>query len=335
MPAGLTVAVTGATGDIGKPLLRALDRAREVERVVGMARRPFDPGPLRKVTYRPGDVTNPDHVADLVRGADVVVHLAFVIVAGSKDSEEINLEGSRKVFRAAVDAGVKRIVYASSVAAYGFHEDNPSPLTEDVPARGTERHAYSHHKARVEGVLREVLAGQSVDAYVFRPCIVAGPDALMLIEQIPYVRIGEKLPGALRALFDQVPILKPVIPDPGVPFQLVHHDDVASALRAAVVGRGQPGTYNLAGPGEVTMSDLARELHWYSVPLPDLAVDAAAQVVARLPFMPDEASWIEAARTPVLMSTAKARRELRWRPRHDARSTLHDTVVAARADLEF
>jgi nucleoside-diphosphate-sugar epimerase len=81
------------------------------------------------------------------------------------------------------------------------------------------------------------------------------------------------------------------------------------------------------------MSDLARELGWYSVPIPELAVDAAAQVVARLPFMPDEASWIEAVRTPVIMSTAKARRELRWRPRHDARETLHATVAASREDL--
>jgi UDP-glucose 4-epimerase len=260
------------------------------------------------------------------------VHLAFVIVAGSDESEEVNLRGSRNVFQAAIRAGAKRLVYASSVAAYGFHEDNPSPLTEDVPARGTERHPYSHHKARVESVLREVIAAQPIDAYVFRPCIVAGPDALMMIEQIPYVRIGEKLPGALRSLFDSVAILKPVIPDPGVPFQLVHHDDVASALRAAVVGRGAPGTYNLAGPGEVTMSDLARELGWYSVPVPELAVDAAAQVVARVPFLPDEATWVEAARTPVLMSTVKARRELGWRPKHDARETLHATVEAARRD---
>jgi len=331
---GLTVAITGPTGDIGKPLLRALQRAPEVDRIVGMARRPFDPGPLRKVEYRRGDVTDRDDVARLVEGADVVVHLAFVILAGSQASEQVNLDGSRNVFRAAVDAGAQRLVYASSVAAYGFHEDNPSPLTEDVPTRGTDRHPYSRHKARVENLLREVLAGQSTKSYVFRPCIVAGPDALMLIEEIPYVRIGERLPGALRALFDSVPILKPVIPDPGVPFQLVHHDDVATAMRAAVLGRGEPGTYNLAGPGEVTMSDLAHELGWYSVPVPELAVDAAAQVVARLPFLPDEATWIEAVRTPVLMSTAKARRELRWRPRHDARETLHATVAAARADLE-
>jgi UDP-glucose 4-epimerase len=128
-------------------------------------------------------------------------------------------------------------------------------------------------------------------------------------------------------------VLKPVLPDPGVPFQLVHHDDVASALRAAVLGRGTPGVYNLAGAGEITMSDLADELGYYSVPVPELAVDVTAGVVARLPFLPAEASWIEAARTPVVMDTARARKELRWRPKHDARDTLRATVAAAREDL--
>ena len=332
----VTVAVTGATGDLGRPLLRALDRSRDVGRIVAMARRPYDPAAdgLRKVRFRQGDVTNRADVDALVAGADAVVHLAFVIVAGSDESERVNLAGSRNVFQAAVEAGVPRLVYASSVAAYGFHEDNPSPLTEDVPTRGTDRHPYSHHKAEVEALLREQTAGQTIDTYVVRPCIVAGPDALMLVEEIPYVRLGQKLPGAVRALFDSVPILKPVLPDPGVPFQLVHHDDVATALRAAVLGKGPPGVYNLAASGEVTMSDLADALGWYSIPVPELAVDAVAEVVARLPFVPDEASWIEAVRTPVLMSTAKARRELHWRPRHNAQATLRETVAAAREDLE-
>jgi UDP-glucose 4-epimerase len=332
----LTVAVTGPTGEIGKPVLRALDRTREVTKVVGMARRPFDPASmgLKKTEYRQGDVTRREDVEALVEGADVVVHLAFIIIAGSAESREINLQGSRNVFEATVAAGAKRLVYASSVAAYGFHGDNPQPLTEDVPARGTEAHPYSAMKAEVEDLLREVVHASPVAAYVFRPCIVAGPDALMLIEQIPYVRLGERLPGAVRGLFDIVPILRPVIPDPGVPFQLVHHDDVASAVRAGVLGRGAPGIYNLAGPGELRMRDLADALGYYTVPVPDLAVDATAEVVARLPFLPDEATWVEAARVPVLMDTAKARRELRWRPKHDALETLRATVAAAREDLE-
>jgi UDP-glucose 4-epimerase len=69
------------------------------------------------------------------------------------------------------------------------------------------------------------------------------------------------------------------------------------------------------------------------VPIPELAVDATAEIVSRLPFMPDEASWIEAARIPVLMDTAKARSQLKWRPRHDALDTLRATVEAHREDL--
>jgi UDP-glucose 4-epimerase len=331
----LTVAVTGPTGEIGKPFIRALERQKDVTRILGMARRPFDPKAhhWRKTEYRQGDVLDRAAVDSLCAEADVVVHLAFIIVAGSGESRAINLEGSRNVFEAAVKSKAQRLVYASSVAAYGFHEDNPQPLTEDVPARGTEAHPYSADKAAVEDLLSEVVEGSETDAYVFRPCIVAGPEAPILINSIPYVQLSERLPAAVRALFDQVPILKPVLPDPGVPFQLVHHDDVALALRAAVLGRGAPGVYNLAGSGEVTMRDLADALGYYTVPVPELAVDATAEVISRLPFLPDEASWIEAARIPVIMDTAKARSELKWRPRHDALETLKATVEAHRQDL--
>jgi nucleoside-diphosphate-sugar epimerase len=331
---GLTVAVTGPTGEIGKPFMRALDRSRDVDRIVGMARRPFDPAAhgWRKVEYRQGDVLDRGSVEALVTGADVVVHLAFVIVAGSAESEHINLEGSRNVFEAAVAAGAHRLVYASSVAAYGF-PDLDRAIVESDPAAGNANMPYSHHKAQVEALLSEVLDDAETDAYIFRPCIVAGPEAPILVNQIPYVRWGDRLPGAVRALFDVVPILKPVLPDPGVPFQLVHHDDVASALRAGVLGRGEPGAYNLAGEGTITMSDLAGALGYYSVPVPDLAVDATAEVLSRLPLMPDEVTWIEAVRRPTLMDTARARRLLRWRPQHDAAETLRATVAAARPDL--
>jgi nucleoside-diphosphate-sugar epimerase len=251
--------------------------------------------------------------------------------AGGADGHRVNLEGSRNVFAATVAAGVKRLVYTSSVAAYGFHGDNPPLLTEEIPPRGTEAHAYSAEKAEVERLLSEMTRGTATAVYVFRPCIVAGPDAQMLIRSIPYVQLDERMPSAVRRLLDAVPVLKPVIPDNGVEFQLVHHDDVASALRSAVLGRGVPGIYNLAGPGELTMRTLAEDLGWYAVPVPDLAVDATAEALARLPFVPEKAQWINALRVPVLMDTAKARRELRWRPRHGARETLRATIAEARA----
>jgi UDP-glucose 4-epimerase len=329
---GLTVAVTGPTGEIGQAVVGALERSREVARVLGMARRPFDPAARgwKKVAYRRGDVLDPVAVAGLVRDADVVVHLAFVIMGGARESAEVNLVGSRNVFEAAAAAGAKRLVYASSVAAYGFHGGNPQPLTEDVPARGAGGHYYSAQKAAVEDVLYETLASSATAAYVFRPCIVAGREAPLLIDSLPYTQISERLPGPVLRLLDGVPILKPVLPDPGVPFQLVHHDDVASAMRAAVLGRGAPGVYNLAGPGRLTVGELARELGWYSIPVPELAVDAVAEMVGRLGFLPAQAQWVAAFREPVIMDTAKARRELRWRPKYDALETLRETITAAR-----
>jgi nucleoside-diphosphate-sugar epimerase len=331
-PAGLTVAVTGPTGEIGRALVGALERSREVGRVLGMARRPFDPGRRgwKKVSYRRGDVLDPEAVAGLVKDADVVVHLAFIIMGGPDECSAVNVAGSRNVFEATVTAGVERLVYASSVAAYGFHRDNPRPLTEDAPALGTTSHYYSAQKAQVEALLKEVLAGSSTAGYVFRPCVVAGRDAPLLIDSLPYTQISERLPTAVLRMLDGVPILKPVLPDPGVPFQLVHHDDVARAMLAGVRGGGKPGVYNLAGPGQLTVAELAAELGWYSIPVPELALDAAAEMIAHLGFLPAQAQWIAALREPMIMDSAKARRELRWRPKHDALETLRETITAAR-----
>ena len=331
---GLTVAVTGPTGEIGKSVIRALEASAEVGSIIGMARRPFDPSAegWKKTEYRQGDVLDRDSVDALVKGADVVVHLAFIIMGGIEESRSVNLTGSRNVFEATVAAKAKRLVYASSVAAYGFHKDNPQPLREDAPARGTDAHYYSAQKAEVETMLADIVGSGATDVYVFRPCIVAGPDAPALIENLPYTQISDKLPGAVLRLLEGVPILKPVLPDPGVPFQLVHHDDVASAFAAAVLGKGEPGIYNLAAEGEITVTELASELGWYSIPIPELAIDAAAEVTSRLSFLPSQAQWISAFREPTIMETAKARQVLRWRPRYSAIETLRAMITAARED---
>ena len=313
--APLTVAVTGPTGDIGRALLRELDNDPAITRVLGMARREFDPASmgLKKTEYRQGDVLDREAVTALAGEADVLVHLAFIILGGRDETRSVNLEGSRNVFEAARE--VKRLVYTSSVAAYGFHADNPQPLTEDVPVRGTDAHYYSAQKAELEAALADSLAGSDTEAYVLRPCIVAGGDAMALVEAFP---------GIVR----KSPVT--VIPDPGTPFQLVHTDDVATALAAAVRGEGSPGAYNLAGEGTITASDLARAFRWRSVPMPRVGLHAAASAVGVIPFMPAQVSWLNAFRVPVVMDSARAREELGWRPVYDTRAVLNDTAARAR-----
>jgi UDP-glucose 4-epimerase len=333
---GLTVAVTGPTGDLGVAIVDALERSRRVKRIVGMARRPFDPADLgwKKTEYTQGDVTDAASVRSLVKGADAVVHLAFAILSASNATRDLNIEGSRTVFTEAAKAGVERICYASSVAAYGFHDDNPDWLTEDVPARGSPEHPYSQQKAEVERVLAEVLLRRrKTVAYAFRPCIVAGPRARTFLEEIPYYRLSEAMPDVVTRLVSSMPALKPVVPDPGIRFQLVHEDDVASAFVAGVAGKGEPGPYNLAAQGTITMSNVARALDWYSVPVPGMLVEAAAEVASRLPLAPASVAWLHSVKKPVLMKTDRARKQLGWRPKHSSAATLKAMIGAGRSDL--
>ena len=324
----LTVAVTGPTGDIGRAAIRALEQVEGVGRIVGMARRPFDPAAhgWRRTEYTCGDILERESVDRLVAEADVVVHLAFIIFGGHEETHRVNLEGTRNVFEAAVAAGAKRLIYTSSVAAYGFHSDNPDVVTENIETRGSDEFYYSAQKAELEKLLLETTSGSSTDAYVFRPCVVAGPDAPTLIDSLTSGTGPAKPLRPVIGALERLPVVKPVLPDTGVPFQLVHHDDVAAAIVAAVLGRGAPGTYNLAAPDELTYSDMAHELGWASVPAPKLAATALSEIVRRAPLMPAEAQWVHAFRKPVLMDCSKARGELGWEPAHSGAETLHATV---------
>jgi nucleoside-diphosphate-sugar epimerase len=318
---GVTVAVTGPTGEIGISAVTALEREPAIDAIVGMSRGPFDPSSRGwvKTTYRQGDILDRDAVDALVAEADVVIHLAFVIMGSRDESAPINLQGTRNVFEATVAAArPRRLVYTSSVAAYGYHSDNPTPLTEDVPARGSAEHYYSAQKAACEALLTEISVGSPLETFVLRPCIVAGPSATALADVMPW----NQLPGPLRAVVKSVPVLKPVVPDPGVPLQLIHHDDVAAAIALAATTPAPPGAYNIAGDGVVTLADVAKALGGRPVRVPAVAASAASAAISRLPHVPSMLEWLHSARTSVVMDTTKARTQLGWRPRHSSAETL-------------
>jgi len=286
-PQPLTVAVTGPTGEIGASAVDALDRNPKVGRILGMARRPFDPAGRgwRKVEYRQGDILDAEAVRSFVEDADVVVHLAYLIMGSRQESRHINLAGTRNVFEATVAAArPSRLVYTSSVAAYGYHADNPVPLTEDVPARGSAEHYYSEQKAECEALLAETTAGSELQVYVLRPCIVAGPQATALADNLPWRKVSERLPQAVVKLLSAAPGLRPIIPDPGTPLQLC-----------------TTTTWPLP----------SSPLRW-----------AGSEVLARLPLVPAMAEWLHIMRASVVMDTSAAKRELQWSPEHTSAQTL-------------
>jgi nucleoside-diphosphate-sugar epimerase len=112
------------------------------------------------------------------------------------------------------------------------------------------------------------------------------------------------------------------MPDPGIPLQLVHHDDVATAIALAATGAGEPGAYNLAGDGEVSFSEIAKAAGVQRIRVPRAAVTAASAALARLPMVPAMAEWIHVARTSVVMDTTRAKDVLGWQPAYTSRETL-------------
>ena len=199
---------------------------------------------------------DPDAVDALAREADVLVHLAFIILGGREETRTVNLTGSRNVFAAAA-RHVARLVYTSSVAAYGFHADNPQPLTEDVRA------------ARQRALLLLGAEGRARGGAATRRPRARARD----LRAAP---VHRRRPGRADAAAPAPAASRCLLPDPGTPFQLVHHDDVADALVAATLGAGPPGAYNLAGDGTITLGDLARALGRLRVPGPALLLGPAA-----------------------------------------------------------
>jgi nucleoside-diphosphate-sugar epimerase len=325
------VAVTGPTGTFGFGLLPRLEAEARVAQVVGIARRPFDPAAhgWTKLAYRQGDVRDRAGLERAFTGADVVVHLAFLITGATSaaTTRAVNVDGTRNAVRAAAAAGARRFVFASSVAAYGFHPDNPVGMTEDWPVRPAAHLFYAREKAKLEQLLaREAAQVPDLGLYVLRPSIVVGPHALGAKVRVP--RMVGPVVGRLASGLRRLPAGPPV-PVPRLPLQLVHEDDVGSALVRCVLGAGPPGAYNIAGDGVMSTSDVVRELGFTPVPLPGAATRMPARAIAALgslPFGPQALGWADVLERPAIMDTGKAKRELGWRPRYTGREALRATV---------
>jgi nucleoside-diphosphate-sugar epimerase len=284
------------------------------------------------MTYRQGDVRDPDALEDAFRDADVVVHLAFMITgnASREDIRAINVEGTLNTYRAAAAAGAKRFVYASSVAAYGFHSDNPNPMDEEWPVRPASRLFYAQEKAEIEHLLGEESdAHPELDLYLLRPPIVVGPHTVggKELGPAPVVATGKGLMRLLEASPVPLPVLMPKLQ-----LQLIHEDDVGEAFLRCIVAQGPPGAYNIAGDGVLTAGDVAREFGLAPLPFPSGVVMAGARAVASIPMpkgAPPATEWVEAISRPSIMDTSKAQRELGWKPRYSGIEALRDTLEHA------
>jgi UDP-glucose 4-epimerase len=318
----MRVVVTGATGNVGTSVLRALAADPAVDEVVAVARRAPQRS-LEGAEFVAADVTESE-LRPIVRGADAVVHLAWLIQPGRDESvtRRVNVDGSRRVFQAVVDERVPSLVYASSVGAY-----SPGPkdrlVDESWPTEGIPSSFYSRHKAAVEREL-DRLASEHPGLRIvrLRPGLIFQRSAATEIRRL---FAGPLLPGWLLRSW-----LAPISPDvPGLRFQVVHSDDVGDAYRRAVLSDAG-GAFNIAAEPVIGSAELASLLKARPVRIPARVVRSVAAASFALRLQPAEPGWVDMALGVPLMSTERARVELGWSESRSATAAMAELVTGMR-----
>jgi UDP-glucose 4-epimerase len=323
----MRVVVVGATGNVGTSLLESLRSETAVEEIVAVARRaPATQFP--RTTFVNADIASAELVP-LFRGADAVVHLAWLIQPGRDESitGSVNVDGSRRLFRAVVDAGVPLLVYASSVGAY-----SPGPkdrlVDESWPTDGIPSSFYARHKAMLERDL-DVLERERPELRVIRmrPALIFKAQAATEIRRL---FAGPFLPGPIVT-----PKAIPVVPDtPGLRFQAVHSHDVGDAYRLALLS-SERGPFNIAADPPIGAPELAQVLRARAVPVSAGMLRGAAALTYALRLQPSEPGWVDMALSVPLMDASRARSELGWAPRHGALETLGELLRGMRKGADY
>jgi dihydroflavonol-4-reductase len=304
--------VTGATGFVGAAVARAL--LREGWEVRALARKGSDRRNLRRMTVEviEGDLADPASLALGVAGCEALFHVAADYRLGAFDPQQLyrtNVEGTRNILNAARDAGVRRIVYTSSVATIGIPA-NGSPGAEDTPATLSDMIGhYKRSKYLAEEVAREAARG-GTSVVIVNPSTPVGP--------------GDVKPTPTGQLvFDAAAGRMPAYVDTGL--NIVHVDDVAAGHLLAF-HRGRVGERYILGGQDMTLREILTEIAQLvgrkppSVRLPSAVVmpiayiaEAVARVTGRSTRVTVEG--VRMARKRMFFSSAKAARELgyQWR----------------------
>ena len=312
------VLVTGADGFLGRGLISALaDQGLDAVVATDVCDVPLS-RQMRGTTFLRLDVRDLQLQTLLQQHRiDTVVHLASIVTPG-KDSNRaleysVDVDGTRNVLQACVNAGVQHVVVSSSGAAYGYHADNPAWLTEEHALRGNEIFAYAHHKRLVEQMLAD-----------YRQQHPALRQTVLRIGTI----LGEQVDNQITALFEKPRIL--AIAGSDSPFVFIWNEDVNGAILHALSGQATPGCYNLAGDGALSLHEIAHRLGKRTRVLPAGLLHLALRLGSALGisrYGPEQLDFLRYR--PVLLNTA-LKETFGYTPAKTSAQAF-DAFVAARA----
>jgi UDP-glucose 4-epimerase len=297
------VCITGIAGNLGKALARLLHGETHL---VGVDRRPFRDRP-KDVDHHRVDIRK-RKLEDVFRQGrlEALIHLGIMHDPRTPFSEahSFNILGTRKLLDLCVRHGVKKVVVLSSANVYGPLPDNSNFLTEDMPLMAADRFPSVRDLIELDMYAQSFMwQHPEIETVILRPVHIVGPT----VKNAPSNYLRLERPVTVLGF------------DPMV--QLIHEDDVCLAL-ALALRPGVRGVYNVAGPGEVPLSLVLRELSRRPIPVPHPLVRPLLRraFAARLTsFPPEEVDHIQYLCN---VDGSRASRDLGFAPRHSLRETI-------------
>lgn len=304
----MKVFMTGATGYVARVTLPRLFEDDEISEARGIdVRAPEMEHP--KFSFIKGDVLISD-LEEAMAGCDVAAHMAFIVteIKDKKKIYDINVRGTRRTLDAVKASGIRRLVVASSICAYGSWPSR-GVLTEESPLRGNAESYYSHTKRIVEKMLDEFeKENPEIAVTRLRPSILcgAGNDNFFV------------------SLISKDAIFYPSCNKTGLP--LVHEDDVGRAFYMAIKS-GPRGAFNIAA-GNMSFERMGQIIGKKAIGLPFFLVKPLSDIGYLLGILPISSHWIVLSRYPFNLSCDKAKKELGWEPIHTPEEAFREMAVA-------
>jgi UDP-glucose 4-epimerase len=312
--------VTGVSRFLGSRLAAHLSADPQIERVIGIDAVPprtVDLPRLGRTEFVRADIRNPLIGKVLSQaGVTTVVHAALMAtprpVGGRAPMQEMNVIGTMQLLAACQRSDtVERLVLRSTTAVYGCGPADPALFTEDMHPRDGSPGGYAKDAVEVEGFVRGF--GRR------RPDI-----------EVSVLRLGNILGPTIDNALSRY-LAMPVVPTPlgfDARVQLLHEDDAVEVLRLAAVS-SKPGTFNVAGAGVVTLTQLLRQLGRARVAVPPPALGVIGALLGNpgaLDVAAEEARYLYYGR---VVDTRRLREQFGFTPRYDT----VDTVAAATPGL--
>lgn len=263
----MNILITGTSGYVGDQLAQRLNKLKtekNIGEIVGIdVVKPK--AQTEGVIYYDMDIRD-EKLTTIMKNhnIDVVLHLACILSPSTRIDKDtmysINVEGTRNIIKACVENNVKRISFASSGAAYGYHPESVNWLTEDRPLRGNDEFPYSQHKRINEEDFNTLKAtNPEIEQFIFRIGTV----------------LGKNVDNLITDFFNKKIIIG--VTGHETPFVFIWDEDLVEIFIQSIFSNA-PGAYNVAGDGALTTREIASYLNKKFLPIPGLVIEKALAV---------------------------------------------------------